>query len=335
MVRSAIQYWKAEPHFGTDGLDRMIGNVSDIALRLLRIFATVAESGGFAVATAKLNVAESTVSQHMSDLEKRIGLRLCERGRAGFRLTKSGEEVYRATLELLQDLDGLRAKLSSLPSSVSGRIALGLPDAISTMEDGMLTDALRRFSEKAPELHLQIEMLTPRELERQVIDGKIAAAVAPAHRRGAGLDYRPLFGETNLLYCGDRHRLFAMPDSAIGAADLESGGRITRGYLEHFDAAFFDSEDYAATVHVTEAAALLILTGRYIGCLPDHYARDWVRANRMRARQPQRYHFTSEFNLITRREAKTDGRVGILLAAFESCGQVNPGPFPASASEAR
>ncbi|MFY8155210.1 MAG: LysR family transcriptional regulator, partial [Hyphomicrobiales bacterium] len=102
----------------------MIGRVSDIDLRLLRIFREVVEAGGFAVATAKLNVAESTISQHMTDLEKRLGVRLCERGRAGFRLTDVGQEVYEATMELLHDLDRFRDRLQEASAQVSGRVSL-------------------------------------------------------------------------------------------------------------------------------------------------------------------------------------------------------------------
>ena len=78
----------------------MLGRVSDIDLRLLRVFVSVVEAGGFSLATARLNVAESTISTHMSDLEARLGIRLCERGRGGFRITQRGQEVYQETLAL-------------------------------------------------------------------------------------------------------------------------------------------------------------------------------------------------------------------------------------------
>jgi LysR family transcriptional regulator, transcriptional activator for bauABCD operon len=291
----------------------VIGRVSDIDLRLLRIFATVVESGGFAVATAKLNVAESTVSQHMSDLEKRVGMRLCERGRSGFRLTKNGEEFYQATSELLGDLNRFRDKIAGLSSTVSGRFSIGLPDAIASLPDSPVAKGLRAFSQRAPDLHLQIAMLSPRELERQVIDGKINVAIAPAHRRVAGLDYHPFLDETNLLYCAKGHPLFPIPDERIGAADIEAGGRISRGYLERFDAAFFESDHYAATVHETEAAAMLILTGRYIGFLPDHYAAQWVKTGGMRAVQPARYRFEAAFHLISKREGAGDPRITLFF----------------------
>ncbi len=293
----------------------MIGRVSDIDLRLLRVFATVVESGGFAVATAKLNVAESTISQHMSDLERRMGLRLCERGRAGFRLTDTGEEAYAATVALLAELDGFRDRLAALSPTMAGRFPIGLPDAIATFEGGRIAAALGRFLIRAPALHPVVAVLSPRDLERQVMDGKLACAVAPEHRRVAGLEYRPLFAEPNLLYCGAGHPLFARPDADIAEADIDASARISRGYLERFDAHLFANDHYAATVTETEAAAILILSGAFMGFLPTHYAQQWVEAGRMRPLLPHRYAFLSQFHLIARRTSA----VSPLVELFADC----------------
>ena len=291
----------------------VIGRVSDVDLRLLRVFVTVVESGGFAVATAQLNVAESTISQHMSDLERRLGLRLCERGRAGFRLTEAGQEVYEATRALMAEMDGFRDRLAALSSAVPGRFAIGLPDAIATLGDGHVGAGLGRFLAGAPSLHPVLSILSPRELERGVIEGRLACAVAPEHRRVAGLAYRPLFGETNLLFCGRDHPLFGRPDDAIPDEAVEECPRIARGYLEGFDAHLF-AGGHAATVTETEGAALLIQSGRYLGFLPEHYAAPWASAGTMRAVRPERYAFATEFHLITRRDAR-DGTLFDRLAA--------------------
>ena len=56
----------------------------DVDLRLLRVFLAVADAGSFSGAQAQLNVGGSTISLHMRELEKRVGFRLCERGRGGF-----------------------------------------------------------------------------------------------------------------------------------------------------------------------------------------------------------------------------------------------------------
>jgi len=67
-----------------------LAQVSDFDIRLLRIFRSVVECGGFSAAETVLGIGRSAISQQMSDLEQRVGLRLCQRGRAGFSLTEEG-----------------------------------------------------------------------------------------------------------------------------------------------------------------------------------------------------------------------------------------------------
>lgn len=287
----------------------MIGRLSDIDIRLLRNFVAVVEAGGFSLATARLNVSESTISQQMSDLESRIGMRLCERGRAGFRLTRNGDEVYKATVELLEDMARFRDRLALLGSEMSGTLNLGVADAIVTLKGSNLVEAIRAYVDRSPDISINLHMLTPRELERGVIEGQLHVAIAPEHRRVAGLAYLPLFSERNSLYCGRDHPLFQKPQTEITPEMLDAGGRISRGYLEHFDRDLFGTERYRATVQLTEAAALLILSGRFIGFLPDHYAASWVAEGRMRAIRPDLYRLEPRFNIISRRDATADRRV--------------------------
>lgn len=299
----------------------MIGRLSDIDLRLLRIFVSVVDAGGFSLATAKLNVAESTISQHMSDLEKRLSMRLCERGRSGFRLTTDGEEVYKATIDMLTDIERYRARLASIRSDMSGTIRIGLTDAIVTDKSSLTAAVLKVYMEENPELSLDIEMLTPRDLERQVVEGRIHLAIAPEHRRVAGLDFTPLYRERNSLYCGRGHALFSQADETITDAMVESAGRIARGYLDQFDAEFFGTTAYRATVHQVEAAQILILTGTCVGFLPDHSAASFVENGEMRAIRPQRFSFESTMGIIVRKDGSADPRIDRLIKILKKTHQ--------------
>ncbi|RAD19160.1 LysR family transcriptional regulator, partial [Burkholderia multivorans] len=61
----------------------LLGQLSDMDLRLLRVFKGVVQCGGMAAAELELNIGISTISRHVKDLETRLGLVLCRRGRAG------------------------------------------------------------------------------------------------------------------------------------------------------------------------------------------------------------------------------------------------------------
>ncbi len=50
----------------------MLHNVSDLDLRLLRIFACVVRCGGFSAAQGELGMGQSTISTHIASLETRL-----------------------------------------------------------------------------------------------------------------------------------------------------------------------------------------------------------------------------------------------------------------------
>jgi len=49
-----------------------------------------------------------------------------------------------------------------------------------------------------------------------------------------------------------------------------------RSYQEQYDETNFPPVTYSATINSMEAMAVLLLTGSYVGFLPDHFAQYWV-----------------------------------------------------------
>ena len=100
----------------------ILGQLSDMDLRLLQVFKTVVECGGMSAAELELNIGTSTVSRHVKDLETRLGLVLCRRGRAGFALTQEGQRVYDETLRLLAAVDGFRSSVDDIHHRMGGQL---------------------------------------------------------------------------------------------------------------------------------------------------------------------------------------------------------------------
>ena len=91
-----------------------VGQISDMDMRLLRVFKAVVDCGGMAAAELELNIGISTISRHVKDLEIRLGLALCRRGRGGFSLTQEGEQIYAQTLSLLAATDAFRTGVDEI-----------------------------------------------------------------------------------------------------------------------------------------------------------------------------------------------------------------------------
>jgi DNA-binding transcriptional LysR family regulator len=291
----------ARPIAWIDGRFEMLGRVSDADLRLLRVFAAVAECGGFAAAQALLNVSESTVSTHMHDLETRLGLRLCQRGRGGFRLTEDGEAVYRSARELFAALDRFQTHVASRRQQLSGPLAVGMPDSIISHPDLPIAPAVERFYGRDNAVELTLQVLTPRDLERGVLAGQLQIAIMPRHQKIAGLRYERLFREVNYFYCGRCHPMFNVTARKPDIEEIAAAGLIGRGYLSKFDHRFFGAWPHKATVFSMEAAATLILSGRFGGFLPSHYAERWVERGEMRALRPDILTYSPEFDMVTRK----------------------------------
>ena len=93
-------------------------------LHLLAVFMAVVECGGFAAAQVALNVSQSTISRQIGDLEKRLGMRLCKRGRSGFRLTDKGRIVCEACQHLSMALESFRTTVGALRGELVGDLSI-------------------------------------------------------------------------------------------------------------------------------------------------------------------------------------------------------------------
>src|SRR5690606_13361160 len=80
------------------------GNLSDADIASLREFVEIVEAGGITAAQARLGKGKSAISLGLSRLEGRLAMRLCERGRSGFRLTEQGQMVHSAAVQLLGEI---------------------------------------------------------------------------------------------------------------------------------------------------------------------------------------------------------------------------------------
>lgn len=289
------------------------GQVSDPDLKLLRVFKVVVECGGFSAAEVELNIGRSAISRLMSDLETRLDMHLCLRGRAGFQLTDHGRLVYDATQELLVDLEKFRANINAAHSRLVGELTLGLTDNMVTDANSSIISVLGQFHQNEPEVTINLQIGAPNEIERAVIEGRINLGVIPYHHQLPGLEYNDLHQETSQLYCSMRHPLSTVPDSMIDMQQLRDYDFILPGYAHsvQFKEHFPDLKA-TATSYQAEGIATLILSGQYIGFLPSHYAAQWVKQQQMRAVLPDTLSYQVPFKVITRRDAQPN----LLRSAF-------------------
>jgi DNA-binding transcriptional LysR family regulator len=255
--------------------------VSDFDLKLLRIFVIVAEARGFAAAESYLNISTSTISVHMSNLEGRLGFRLCERGRSGFRMTERGQIVLEEAKKILKSMDDFAGKLASVNEVLAGRLSVGIVDGLVSHPEFSISDVVRELNSVENEIQIELVVAPRQILEHDVLEGRIHAAIGPFIRNSSGLEYAPLFREHHDLYCGVGHPLFDASRKKISRVDLSAYPAVVRIYHRDFDREHLGVLREKAVVNSMEAMLSLLLSGGYIGYLPKHYARKWVEEGRL------------------------------------------------------
>lgn len=279
-----------------------LAQVSDFDIRLLRIFRSVVECGGFSAAETTLGIGRSAISLHMSDLEQRLGLRLCQRGRAGFALTDEGREVYQSAQQLLGAMETFRTEVNGLHRNLRGELNIGLTDNLVTLPYMRITNALAQLKTLGPDVRINIRMISPSEVEQGVLGGSLHIGVVPQADGLSGLDYLPLYEERSLLYCAVGHPLFYARDEQLDDQRLNNQNAIAPTFrLPAEIQAHYQTLNCTASASDREGMAFLILTGLYIGYLPDHYADAWVKEGRLRPLKPASRYYQLSLAAVTRK----------------------------------
>jgi DNA-binding transcriptional LysR family regulator len=291
--------------------------LSGLDFKLLRVFQAVVEAGGFSAAQNELNVGLAAISKQISDLEIRIGMRLCTRGREGFCLTEEGKLVYQASIDLFSSVDSFRDRISSAQHELIGDLSIGVIDNTMSDTNSPLIAALRTMHDEAPKVRLQLHAAQLDEVERAVVEGRRALGIVPVYQQREEFDYFPLYEEVSHAYCATEHPLFDVAETELDACSLRQHEVINHRYAIHRDKASFVTYDsQSASASQVEAVAMLIFTGRFIGFLPRHYAERFVREGTLRALRADLIQIHTPFSLILRHSAPRSPLVKAFAAAL-------------------
>jgi LysR family transcriptional regulator, cyn operon transcriptional activator len=94
-------------------------------LRHLRTFVVVADSGGFAAASTKLNLSQPAASRQIQALEADLRVKLFDRIGRRVHLTSEGEDLLRRSRSLLAEADSLAERARALEGGEKGILRVG------------------------------------------------------------------------------------------------------------------------------------------------------------------------------------------------------------------
>jgi len=276
-------------------------SISNVDLKLLNVFRTIARSGGFSLAQAELNVSQATISIHIKNLETRLGLTLCQRGRSGFALTEDGQRVYDASNALFNHIEDFRSLVLGYEQLV-GELQIAIIDNSVFHPKFQLGNVIKRFGELDHQVDITVHVAPPNQLEQMVLSGQAHMGVGYFPRRISQLDYEPLYMSEMRLFCGRDHPLFEKDAKDISSKDIERYPHAQRGYVS-FDQLPENERSftYSARAPNIEGLAHLVLSGKYLAFMPTHYAEKFVEQGKVRPLMTEKLGYVSCYEIIRRK----------------------------------
>jgi DNA-binding transcriptional LysR family regulator len=199
---------------------------------------------------------------------------------------------------------------------MGGQLEVAIFDKTVTNREARIHVAMARFAALAPEVRLSVHVDSINGIERGLIDGSFHVGVMPTHRSSKTLSYTDLFGETMLMYCGVGHPLFNAHDESLTWSRIRKLPFAGLGYHSpNMDLSHREKLQRAATGYDQEAIATLVLSGKYLGFLPDHYAGSFVEAGLLCAVNPERFRYVCRFASVIRRSPEPSRAI----QAFARC----------------
>ncbi|MHA2937083.1 LysR family transcriptional regulator [Vibrio sp. RC27] len=291
--------------------------ITEYDLRLLRIFVSVVEHGGFAAAEGALGITRSTISVHMTNLETRMNLKLCLRGRAGFSLTEEGQIVYRSIIDLFESLNDFSLMVGTLSKELSGELVILCADQLDETKQTRLASVIEIVHQESPGLHIVLDGDSISNIEKLLLKDKAHIGIFPAYQPIEGLSYRPLSSEPIYLCCGEKHPFFNLVDSQITSDKLASASTIHPGIDIHQEGREqLTKLNLNARSYQFDMRKAMILSGKYLGYMPQSYIQNELNLGLLRIIQPSILTYQFDLSLVQKKIPRETRKVELLQNAF-------------------
>lgn len=189
----------------------------------LKFVLAVGREGGLAAAARSLAINYSTAHRRLDGIERKLGVRLFQRVRSGYCLTRQGEAVSEAARRIEAEVLSVERQVVGTDQKLSGTIRVGTSHLLGLY---LLPEMLKQFMQKYPEVKVKLSIND--EL------ANLSQSDADVVIRGTATPPPYLVGRSiaPIAYCA-----YARRDLILGAK---------RRPLSHYEWIGFDNNDPAA-----------------------------------------------------------------------------------------
>jgi LysR family cyn operon transcriptional activator len=161
----------------------------------------VADAGGFARASARLNLSQSAASRQILALEADLGVSLFDRIGRRIQLTSEGDDLLQRARRLLADVEAIGERARALKGGQIGTLRVSAPPQVI---ESLLAPFLPHYLRRHPGVEVRLIEGSGERQHGQLDRGEAHLALTPAAER---FHSRPLYPVHILAALSRTHRL--------------------------------------------------------------------------------------------------------------------------------
>jgi len=242
-----------------------------INFRQLEVFRAVAETKSFTRASHTLFISQSTVSQHVRELEDSLKIKLFNRNRRNVSLTPAGENLLEHGRNIFQLLEEAEMAARTVKDPYCGKLAFG---CASTTLLYHLPNILMEYTRRYPNVELNITGGTIQDVALQMWSGTLDLALVVPPLSSPALEKIVLFEEAFVIVVPASHPLAkkrALHVTDVGGERfiLHKQGQNTRKLIDRYLFRERVTPRVAIELAETEAIKAMVARGLGISLLPE------------------------------------------------------------------
>ena len=285
-------------------------------LHQLKVFYAAAKLGGFTRASQELHLSQSTISQHIKQLEDSLGSQLFMRVGKRVLLTDAGHLLRDHCERILQDVKNAEMAIRELSGLQRGKVRLGTG---ATTLIYQLPSVLESYQARYPNIELVIVSDTTDVMIRDVQAQRIDLGLVMLPVTGNDLQLTPLCEEELLIALPSRHPLARK--TALTVNDLRElrfilyeKKTVMRSQIDNWFAALGVTPQLAMVMENIEAIKSLVGAGLGASVLPAHAIGNDALDRKVKMLRVQRHRLHRQLALVTLKSAFIPNAVSALSA---------------------
>jgi LysR family transcriptional regulator, hydrogen peroxide-inducible genes activator len=272
----------------------------------------------FVLAAEYCNISQPALSMQVKKLEDTLGVELFDRSSTPIRITAIGAEIIQQAKFIFKEVNQVSEIISEYKDLVSGTVKLGI---IPTVSPYLLPLFIRKLETAHPNLSLEIEELTTKNIEEKLRNGTLDMGILATPLNQPDFQEYPLYYEELVAYISPENLLYQKNYILSKELDLNQlwlleEGHCLRNQIENFcELKQKNSTNSQLKLRTGSLETVIKLADNYAGMtlLPELAIQDWDAEKLKKIRRFSKEKPMREISLITEKTYKRHA----LLAAIK------------------